>query len=160
METKVIKIENPENLNVILGQSHFIKTVEDIHEVLITSSPGIKFGLAFNEASGPCLVRYSGNDEELIKLAVKNAKNVGAGHFFVIFLKEAFPINVLNKIKMVPEVVRIFAASANPMEVIVYETEQGRGVLGVVDGFSPKGEETEKEIKERKELLRKFGYKL
>jgi len=160
METKVIKIENPENLNVILGQSHFIKTVEDIHEALITSSPGIKFGLAFNEASGPCLVRYSGNDEELIKLAVKNAKNVGAGHFFVIFLKEAFPINVLNKIKMVPEVVRIFAASANPMEVIVYETEQGRGVLGVVDGFSPKGEETEKEIKERKELLRKFGYKL
>jgi len=160
METKVIKIENPENLNVILGQSHFIKTVEDIHEVLITSSPGIKFGLAFNEASGPCLVRYSGNDEELIKLAVKNAKNVGAGHFFIIFLKEAFPINVLNKIKMVPEVVRIFAASANPMEVIVYETEQGRGVLGVVDGFSPKGEETEKEIKERKELLRKFGYKL
>ena len=160
METKVIKIENPENLNVILGQSHFIKTVEDIHEALITSSPGIKFGLAFNEASGPCLVRYSGNDEELIKLAVKNAKNVGAGHFFIIFLKEAFPINVLNKIKMVPEVVRIFAASANPMEVIVYETEQGRGVLGVVDGFSPKGEETEKEIKERKELLRKFGYKL
>ena len=160
METKVIKIENPENLNVILGQSHFIKTVEDIHEVLITSSPGIKFGLAFNEASGPCLVRYSGNDEELIKLAVKNAKNVGAGHFFIIFLKDAFPINVLNKIKMVPEVVRIFAASANPMEVIVYETEQGRGVLGVVDGFSPKGEETEKEIKERKELLRKFGYKL
>ncbi len=160
METKVIKIENPENLNVILGQSHFIKTVEDIHEALITSSPGIKFGLAFNEASGPCLVRYSGNDEELIKLAVKNAKNVGAGHFFIIFLKDAFPINVLNKIKMVPEVVRIFAASANPMEVIVYETEQGRGVLGVVDGFSPKGEETEKEIKERKELLRKFGYKL
>ncbi|HHF98568.1 MAG TPA: hypothetical protein ENL39_03660 [Candidatus Aerophobetes bacterium] len=160
METKVIKIENPENLNVILGQSHFIKTVEDIHEALITSSPGIKFGLAFNEASGPCLVRYSGNDEELIKLAVKNAKNIGAGHFFIIFLKDAFPINVLNKIKMVPEVVRIFAASANPMEVIVYETEQGRGVLGVVDGFSPKGEETEKEIKERKELLRKFGYKL
>ena len=160
METKVIKIENPDNLNVILGQSHFIKTVEDIHEALVTSCPGIKFGLAFNEASGPCLVRYSGNDEELINLAVKNAKNVGAGHFFIIFLKEAFPINVLNKIKMVPEVVRIFAASANPMEVIVYETEQGRGVLGVVDGFSPKGEETEKEIKERKELLRKFGYKL
>ncbi|RLD15482.1 MAG: hypothetical protein DRI28_00415 [Caldiserica bacterium] len=160
METKVIKIENPDNLNVILGQSHFIKTVEDIHEALVTSCPGIKFGLAFNEASGPCLVRYSGNDEELINLAVKNAKNVGAGHFFIIFLKDAFPINVLNKIKMVPEVVRIFAASANPMEVVVYETQQGRGVLGVVDGFSPKGEETEKEIKERKELLRKFGYKL
>ncbi len=160
MEIKVVKIENPEELNVILGQSHFIKTVEDIHEALITSCPGIKFGLAFNEASGPCLVRYSGNDDELVKLAVKNAKNVGAGHFFIIFLKDAFPINVLNKIKMVPEVVRIFAASANPMEVVVYETEQGRAVLGVVDGFSPKGVEGKEDIKKRKELLRKFGYKL
>ncbi len=160
MEIKVVKIENPEELNVILGQSHFIKTVEDIHETLITSCPGIKFGLAFNEASGPCLVRYSGNDDELVKLAVKNAKNVGAGHFFIIFLKDAFPINVLNKIKMVPEVVRIFAASANPMEVVVYETEQGRAVLGVVDGFSPKGVEGKEDIKKRKELLRKFGYKL
>jgi len=160
MEIKVVKIENPEELNVILGQSHFIKTIEDIHEALITSCPGIKFGLAFNEASGPCLVRYSGNDDELVKLAVKNAKNVGAGHFFIIFLKDAFPINVLNKIKMVPEVVRIFAASANPMEVVVYETEQGRAVLGVVDGFSPKGVEGKEDIKKRKELLRKFGYKL
>ena len=160
MEIKVVKIENPEELNVILGQSHFIKTIEDIHEALITSCPGIKFGLAFNEASGPCLVRYSGNDDELVKLAVKNAKNVGAGHFFIIFLKDAFPINILNKIKMVPEVVRIFAASANPMEVVVYETEQGRAVLGVVDGFSPKGVENEEDIKKRKELLRKFGYKL
>ena len=160
MEIKVVKIENPEELNVILGQSHFIKTVEDIHEALITSCPGIKFGLAFNEASGPCLVRYSGNDDELVKLAVKNAKNVGAGHFFIIFLKDAFPINILNKIKMVPEVVRIFAASANPMEVVVYETEQGRAVLGVVDGFSPKGVEGKEDIKKRKELLRKFGYKL
>jgi len=160
MEIKVVKIENPEELNVILGQSHFIKTVEDIHEALITSCPGIKFGLAFNEASGPCLVRYSGNDDELVKLAVKNAKNVGAGHFFIIFLKDAFPINILNKIKMVPEVVRIFAASANPMEVVVYETEQGRAVLGVVDGFSPKGIENEEDIKKRRGLLRKFGYKL
>jgi len=160
MEIKVIKIEKGEDLNVILGQSHFIKTVEDIHEALITSCPGIKFGLAFNEASGPCLVRYSGNDEELIKLAIKNAKNVGAGHFFIIFIKNAFPINVLNKIKMVPEVVRIFAASANPMEVVVYESNQGRAVIGVVDGFSPKGVETKEDIEKRKELLRKFGYKL
>lgn len=160
MEIKVVKIKNPENLNVIIGQSHFIKTVEDLYETLITSSTSIKFGVAFNEASGPRLIRYAGNDDYLIELAKENAMNIGAGHIFVIFLKNAYPINVLNRIKMVEEVVRIFAASANPIEVIVVETEQGRGVLGVVDGESPLGFESEEDKKKRKELLRKIGYKL
>lgn len=160
MEIKVVKIKNPENLNVIIGQSHFIKTVEDLYETLITSSPSIKFGIAFNESSGPRLIRYAGNDKELIELAKENAMNIGAGHIFVIFLKDSYPINVLNRVKMVEEVVRIFAASANPIEVIVAETEQGRGVLGVVDGLTPLGYESEEDILKRKEFLRKIGYKL
>uniref|UniRef100_A0A7V3YFB1 Adenosine monophosphate-protein transferase n=1 Tax=Candidatus Caldatribacterium californiense TaxID=1454726 RepID=A0A7V3YFB1_9BACT len=160
MELKLVALENPEGYNVILGQAHFIKTVEDLHEVLATSSPHLKFGIAFCESSGPCLVRYSGNDEELVELAKKNALLLSAGHVFVIFLKEGYPINVLNAVKMVPEVCRIFCASANPIQVILVETEQGRGVLGVVDGLKTKGVETEGDIAARKVLLRKFGYKL
>lgn len=160
MEIKVIKLKNPKEYNVIIGQSHFIKTVEDLYEALITTSPSIKFGIAFNESSGPRLIRFIGNDEELIELAKENAMNIGSGHLFVIFLKDAYPINVLNKIKMVQEVVNIFAASSNPMEIVVIETEQGRGVVGVIDGASPLGFEDEKEIQKRKELLRKIGYKL
>jgi len=160
MELKSVRIENPEGLNLILGQSHFIKTVEDIHETLVTTVPGIRFGLAFNEASGPCLVRHSGTDEQLEELAVRNATAIGAGHAFLIFLRDAFPINVLNGIKRVPEVCRIFCATANPVEVIVAETELGRGILGVIDGFSPKGTEGKADIEERKGFLRKIGYKL
>lgn len=160
MEIKTVKIKNPENLNVIIGQSHFIKTVEDLYEALITSSTSIKFGIAFNESSGPRLIRFAGNDESLIELAKENAMNIGAGHIFVIFLKDAYPINVLNRIKMVQEVVRIFVASANPIEVIIAETEQGRGVLGVIDGETPLGFEGEEDKIKRKEFLRKIGYKL
>ncbi len=157
---KVVSIEKPAEVNVILGQSHFIKTVEDIHEAIVTQVPGAKFGLAFCEASGKALVRWSGTDEEMIELAKKNALALSAGHVFVIFLKNLYPINVLNAIKDVPEVCRIFCATANPLQVIVAETEQGRGVLGVIDGVKTKGVETEEDIRERKELLRKFGYKL
>ena len=160
MELKVVSIEKPAEVNVILGQSHFIKTVEDIHEAIVTQVPGAKFGLAFCEASGKALVRWSGTDEEMIELAKKNALALSAGHVFVIFLKNLYPINVLNAIKDVPEVCRIFCATANPLQVIVAETEQGRGVLGVIDGVKTKGVETEEDIRERKELLRKFGYKL
>ncbi|MEN3202927.1 MAG: adenosine-specific kinase [Atribacterota bacterium] len=160
MELKVVALENPKGYNVILGQAHFIKTVEDLHEALATSSPVLKFGVAFCESSGPCLVRYSGNDEELVELAKRNALLLSAGHVFVIFLKDGYPINVLNAVKMVPEVCRIFCASANPIEVILVETAQGRGVLGVVDGLKTKGVETEQDIAERKALLRKIGYKL
>ncbi|MCD6445023.1 adenosine-specific kinase [Candidatus Bathyarchaeota archaeon] len=162
MEVKleVVKVDVPEGVNVILGQSHFIKTVEDLHEVLVNSVPGIKFGLAFNEASGPCLVRASGNDEELKNLAVENALRIGCGHAFIIYIRDAYPINVLNAIKHVPEVCRIFAATANPLQVIVAETEQGRGILGVIDGFKTKGVETPDDVRKRKEFLRKIGYKL
>ncbi len=160
MELKVIPIEKPAEVNVILGQSHFIKTVEDIHEAIVTQVPGAKFGLAFCEASGKALVRWSGTDEEMIELAVKNALALSAGHVFVICLKNLYPINVLNAINEVPEVCRIFCATANPLQVIVAETEQGRGVLGVIDGVKTKGVEAEEDIRERKELLRKFGYKL
>ncbi len=160
LEFEVVKIEKSEEINAILGQSHFIKTVEDLHEAIVTSVPGIKFGLAFCEASGPRLVRYSGNDEELIELAKKNAMKVGAGHFFIVLMKDAFPINVLNAIKSVQEVVNIFAASANPMEVIVAKTEQGRAVIGVVDGFPPVDFEKEEDQEQRKSFLRKIGYKL
>lgn len=160
MELKIIKIEKPEELNFILGQAHFIKTVEDIHEALITAVPGIQFGLGFCESSGPRLVRYTGTDEEMIGLAVKNADALSAGHVFIIFLKNVFPINVLHAVKSVSEVVRIFCATANPTEVIIAETEQGRGVLGVIDGLSTIGIESEKDIRERKQILRKFGYKL
>ena len=160
MELLTAKIEKPDDINIILGQSHFIKTVEDLHEALVTCVMGIRFGLAFCEASGPCLVRASGTDPELVELAKRNALHLAAGHCFVIFLRGAFPINVLNAVKHVPEVCRIFCASANPVEVIIAETEQGRGILGVVDGFKSKGVETEEDVDERKSLLRRFGYKL
>jgi adenosine/AMP kinase len=156
----IVRIEKPETMNFILGQSHFIKTVEDVHEALVGAAPGIKFGVAFCEASGPCLVRWSGTDEECIELAKKNAQAIGAGHSFIIFLGNAFPINVLKAVQNVPEVCRIYCASANPVEVLLVETAQGRGIIGVVDGNSPLGVESEKDIAERKSLLRKFGYKL
>ena len=160
MELKIVKIDKPEPINFILGQSHFIKTIEDIHEALVTGVPGIKFGLAFCEASGDCLVRWTGTDEAMIELAKKNALAIGAGHSFILFLGDGFyPINILNAVKMVPEVAHIFCASANPTEVLVAQTEQGRGVLGVVDGFSPKGVEDEKGIQWRKAFLRMIGYK-
>jgi len=161
MNLTAVKIEKPEEINFILGQSHFIKTVEDIHEALVTSVPGIKFGLAFSEASGECLVRWTGTDEAMIELAQKNAQAIGAGHSFILFLGPGFfPVNVLNAVKMVPEVCRIFCATANPVEVLVAETEHGRGILGVVDGFSPKGVEAEDGIAWRKGFLRQIGYKL
>src|SRR5512136_2864052 len=152
-----IQIEKPEAVNFILGQTHFIKTVEDMHEALVGAVPGIKFGIAFCEASGKCLVRCSGTDAAMTELAKKNALAIGAGHSFIVFLGEGFfPVNVLNALKLVPEVCRIFCATANPTEVVLAETEQGRGILGVVDGFSPKGVEDEAEIKWRKEFLRKI----
>lgn len=160
METRIYKLEVPEGTNVILGQTHFIKTAEDLYEILVGSVPGIKFGLAFCEASGPCLVRSEGNDEELKKLAEKSAFEIGAGHSFIIYLKDAFPINILNAVKSCSEVCNIFCATANPVEVIIAETEQGRGILGVIDGFKPKGIEKEEDKKHRKEFLRKIGYKL
>ncbi len=159
-DLKLVAIEKPEDLNFILGQSHFIKTVEDLHEALVGAVPGIKFGLAFCEASGPRLVRWSGNDETCLTLAQKNAQAIGAGHSFVIFLGNVFPINVLNAVRNVPEVCRIFCATANPTQVIIAESAQGRGILGVIDGGSPLGVESEKEIAERKAMLRRFGYKL
>jgi adenosine/AMP kinase len=161
MQLLTVKIEKPEAANFILGQTHFIKTVEDIHEVLVGAVPGIKFGLAFCEASGACLVRWSGTDPALVDLARRNAQALGAGHTFIVFLGEGYyPVNVLNAVKMVSEVCRIFCATANPTEVIVAETEQGRGILGVVDGFSPKGVEDEAGIAWRRNLLRQIGYKL
>jgi hypothetical protein len=160
MELLTIKIEKPDEVNLILGQSHFIKTVEDLHEALVTCVTGIKFGLSFCEASGPCLVRASGTDAELVDLAQRNAFNLSTGHVFLILLRNAFPINVLNAVKNVPEVCHIFCASANPVEVILAETDQGRGILGVVDGFRAKGIETEQDVEERRALLRRFGYKL
>jgi len=160
MELKTVKLEIPEESNIILGETHFIKTIEDLYEVMAGARPGAKFGVAFCEASGPCLIRVEGNDEDMKKAAVANAQKVGAGHTFVIVMREAFPINVLNSLKLCPEVCSIFCATANPGEVIVAETELGRGILGVIDGSSPKGVETEKDRTERKEMLRKFGYKL
>jgi hypothetical protein len=159
MEIKTIKIDKPEDMNFILGQSHFIKTVEDIHEAIVSTVPQMKFGLAFCESSGAALVRYSGNDPRLIELAKKNALNLSAGHSFIIFIEGGFPVNILNTIKNVPEVCSIFCATANPVEVIIAETEAGRGILGVIDGVKTKGVEGEAEIKWRKELLRKIGYK-
>jgi len=160
MDLTSIKINNPENLNLILGHSHFIKTVEDIHEALVSSVPQIKFGIAFCEASEKRLVRWSGNDNDLIKLAQENALQLSAGHSFILFMKEAFPINVLRAVKNVPEVCRIFCATANPVEVIIAESDQGRGILGVIDGLKTVGVENEQDIEERKKLLRQFGYKL
>jgi len=159
MEIQAVRIEKTEELNMILGHSHFIKTVEDIHEAIVNTVPNAKFGLAFCEASGPCLVRYSGTDVDLIELAKKNAYNLSAGHCFILFMKDMFPINVLNAIKSVPEVCRIFCATANPVEVIVAETDLGRGILGVIDGFKSKGIENEEEVRIRKDFLRKIGYK-
>jgi hypothetical protein len=160
MDIQTVTIEKPETINFILGQSHFIKTVEDIHETLVTAVPGIKFGLAFCEASGKCLIRWSGTDEAMVELAKKNAQAIGAGHSFILFLADGFyPINVLNAVKNVPEVARIFCATANPTQVLIAQTEQGRGILGVVDGFSPKGVEDEEGITWRKDFLRMIGYK-
>lgn len=161
MELKLVTIEKPESLNFILGQTHFIKSVEDLYEAVVGAVPGIKFGLAFCEASGACLVRWAGTDEALIALAQKNALAIAAGHTFILFLGEGFyPINVLNAIKSVPEVCHIFCATANPTQVVIAESEQGRGVLGVIDGLLPKGVEDEQGIAWRKGLLRKFGYKM
>ncbi len=159
MDFKIIKIEKPEEMNMILGHSHFIKTVEDIYEAMVNAVPGAKFGLAFCEASGPCLVRCTGTDEELVDLAKKNAFNLAAGHSFILFMKDMFPVNVLNSVKNVPEVCRIFCATANPVEVLIVETELGRGIVGVVDGFISKGIETETDMQHRKEFLRTIGYK-
>ncbi len=161
MQLTTVTIEKPEPINFIIGQSHFIKTVEDLHEALVAAVPGIKFGLAFCEASGKCLVRWSGTDPAMIDLARKNALAIAAGHSFIIFLGEGFyPLNVLNAVKMVPEVCGIFCATANPTEVVVAQTEQGRGIIGVIDGFAPKGTEDDEEIKWRKNFLRQIGYKL
>src|SRR5208337_2755432 len=161
MQLTTIRIDKPDATNFILGQTHFIKSVEDIHETLVGAVPGIKFGLAFCEASGKCLVRSSGTDAAMVQLAQKNAMALGAGHCFIVFLGEGYyPVNVLNAIKMVPEVCRIFCATANPVEVVVAETDQGRGLLGVIDGLSPKGIEGEDDVAWRKDLLRQFGYKL
>ena len=160
MEIKTVKIEKPEMVNFILGQSHFIKTVEDLHEALVSAVPGIKFGLAFCEASGKCLVRWSGTDDSMIDLARKNALAIGAGHSFILFLAEGYyPINVLNTVKMLPEVARVYCATANPTEVLVAESGQGRGILGVIDGSAPKGVEGVEDIAWRKDFLRKIGYK-
>ena len=159
MELKVIRLNLPENGNIIVGQSHFIKTVEDIYEAIVNTSPHIQFGIAFNEASGDCLTRFDGNDEDLKQNAIQNATALGAGHVFIVSLRSGFPINVLGRIQAVPEVVNIYCASANPVEVIIAETEQGRGILGVIDGNRPKGVETESHVKARIELMQKFGYK-
>jgi len=160
MSTKVVDVKVPDGCNAILGQSHFIKTVEDLHEAMVNSVPNAKFGIAFCESSGPCLVRSEGNDTELKQLASKTALELSAGHTFIIFMKDAYPINVLDKVKSVPEVCNIYLASANPFQVILAETNQGRGVLGVIDGFASKGVETEKDVRDRKDFVRKIGYKL
>jgi adenosine/AMP kinase len=160
MEMITVKVEKPDEINFIFGQSHFIKTVEDLHEALVGAVPGIEFGLAFCEASGPALIRSSGTSDDMIELAVRNAGAIAAGHSFIIFLANAFPINILNAVKTVQEVCLIYCATANPVEVILAETKQGRAVLGVVDGISPQAVETEEDKAERKGLLRRFGYKL
>ncbi|HLA49960.1 MAG TPA: adenosine-specific kinase [Thermodesulfovibrionia bacterium] len=160
MEIKSVKIKIPDGANIILGQTHFIKTAEDLYEIIATAVPQAKFGIAFTEASGPCLIRKEGNDTELIDICVKNLQDIGAGHVFCIILKNAFPINILNAVKNCPEVCSIYCATANPVEVIIVETAQGSGILGVIDGFSPKGVETDSDKAHRKEFLRKIGYKL
>ena len=160
MELKTVQMEIPEGANLILGQTHFIKTAEDLYEVMVNAMPEIQFGLAFCEASGPCLIRAEGNDAALKTAAVRNAQALGAGHTFVVLIRNAFPVNVLNEIKHCREVCSIFCATANPVQVIVAESEQGRGVIGVIDGFSPKGVETEEDVKVRRAFLRNIGYKL
>ncbi|MBN2358563.1 MAG: adenosine-specific kinase [Deltaproteobacteria bacterium] len=159
MELINVKLEIPDGVNLVLGQSHFIKTAEDLYEVMVTSVPGAKFGLAFAEASGPCLVRSDGNDTELVALAVKQLLAIGAGHSFLLLMREAYPINVLNAIKSCPEVCRIFCATANPLQVVVAQSEQGRGILGVIDGSSPTGVESEDDKRARRDFLRQIGYK-
>ena len=159
MDTIVVNVQVPEGHNAILGQSHFIKSAEDLFEALVNAVPNIKFGLAFCESSGPCLVRVEGNDEDLQQLASQTALALSAGHTFIVFMKNAFPINVLDKVKAVPEVCNIFLATANPFQVILAQTEQGRGILGVIDGYAPKGVETDKDVEERRAFLRKIGYK-
>ncbi|HSM26157.1 MAG TPA: adenosine-specific kinase [Anaerolineaceae bacterium] len=161
MEILTVKIEKPEEINFVLGQSHFIKTVEDVHEALVSTVPGIQFGFAFCEASGKCLIRYTGTNPEMIDLAKKNAELIAAGHSFILFLASGFfPINILHALRRVPEIVTLFCATANPTEVVIAQTDQGRGILGVIDGFSPKGIEGEEEIAWRKGFLRQIGYKL
>lgn len=159
MDIKIIAIDKPGEMNFIMGHSHFIKTVEDLYETAIQAVPGIKFGISFCEASGKCLIRSTGNDEKLQEIARQNAQNVGAGHTFFLFMENAFPINFLNSVKMVPEVCRVYCATANPTQVLVAETDQGRAILGVVDGFEPKGFEKDEDIRWRKDLLRTLGYK-
>lgn len=159
MELKTVRLEIPDGANIIFGQSHFIKTVEDIYETIVTGVPQMKFGVAFSEASGPCLIRVDGNDEELKSCATRNLQAVAAGHTFIVVMKDGFPINILKRIQDVPEVVAIFCATANPVEVVLAETEQGRGVLGVVDGSSPKGVESAEDVGARTGFLRKIGYK-
>ncbi len=160
MELSAYPIDKPEGMNVIVGQAHFVKTIEDLHESLAGASPQLRFGIAFCEASGPCLIRRSGNESELIDLAARNAEGIAAGHSFIIFLREGFPVNVLNAIKNVPEVCTVFCATANPVEVLVAQTDFGRGIIGVIDGLPPAGIETDADVADRKALLRKLGYKL
>jgi hypothetical protein len=160
MELTTVRMRIPDNANLILGQTHFIKTVEDLYEVMVSTVPGIKFALAFNEASGPCLVRVESNDDELRAAAIENAQAIGAGHVFVVLLRQAYPVNVLGRIKDCFEVCSIYCATANPVEVVVAQSEQGRGVLGVIDGYAPKGVEGPEDVKHRKEFLRQIGYKL
>ena len=160
MELSTVSIEVPEGLNVIVGQSHFVKSVEDIHEVMVGASPYLEFGVAFCEASGPCLIRTSGNADDLVELAARNAESIGAGHCFIVYLRNAFPINVLNALKEVPEVCSIYCATANPLEVLVAQTDLGRGILGIVDGMPPAGIETPADQTARRALLRTIGYKL
>jgi adenosine/AMP kinase len=160
LEFKTVKITPPKDANVILGMAHFIKTAEDLYEALVNAAPSIKFGLGFCESSGPCLVRHEGNDPELTRLASEKALELACGHSFLIYMRNAYPINVLGEVKRVPEVCTVYAATANPLEVVVAETEQGRGIIGVVDGLRSKGTETDADVKERREFLRKIGYKL
>ncbi|HEX3319301.1 MAG TPA: adenosine-specific kinase [Terriglobales bacterium] len=159
LEFESVRMEFPEDTNIVVGQSHFIKTVEDIYEAVVNTVPGAKFGIAFNEASGPCLTRADGNDDELKNAAIRNAQSLAAGHVFVLILRSAYPINLLNVVQNTPEVVSIFCATANPVEIIVAKSAQGRGVMGVIDGSSPKGVETESDVDTRKDFLRKIGYK-
>lgn len=160
MQMSSVRIEKPDDMNFILGHAHFIKTVEDLYEVIVQTNPAMKFGIAFCEASGPCLVRHAGNDEKLIEIAQRNALLLSAGHSFLIFMEQGFPVNILNAVKTVPEVCRVYCATANPTEVIIAETAQGRGILGVVDGERSRGVENDDDIRKRKDFLRKIGYKL
>jgi uncharacterized protein len=160
MEIKTVSVKIPEGANVIIGQSHFIKTAEDLYEALVNGCPGVKFGLAFSEASGPCLIRHEGNDADLTKLAIETLMDIGAGHSFIIFIKNAYPLNFLTSIRNIPEIVNIFCATANPLEVLVTRSELGGGIIGVIDGYPPKGVENDQQKAERKKFLRQIGYKL